>query len=95
MNKDITLEDLGYKKYENHPEQEINGPTFTTQDNPIIRYRQEDFKSVEEITFDIWEKNVWFKGYRKDLNMQLPCPINMLEIKAIYNKCKELGWLDD
>ena len=23
MNKDITLEDLGYKKYENHPKEEI------------------------------------------------------------------------
>ena len=95
MNKDITLEDLGYKKYENHPKKETNEPTFTTQDNPVIEYSQEDNKSIEEITFDIWSKNVWFRGYRKDLKTQLPCPINMQELQAIYNKCKELGWLDE
>ena len=95
MNKDITLEDLGYNKYENHPKQETNEPTFTTQDNPVISYKQEDAIGIETITFDIWGKNIWFKGYRKDLKAQIPCPINMQELQAIYNKCKDLGWLND
>ena len=95
MNKDITLEDLGYNKYENHPKQEANESTFTTQDNPVISYKQEDAIGIEEITFDIWGKKIWFKGYRKDLKTQIPCPINMQELQAIYNKCKEIGWLDE
>ena len=95
MNKNIFLEDLEYKKYENHPKEEIKENTFTTQDNPTIRYMQEDDKSIEEITFDIWGKKIWFKGYRKDLKMQIPCPVNMKELQAIYNKCKELGWFDE
>ena len=95
MNKYITLEELGYKKYENHPNQEINEPTFTTQDTPIIEYKQEDATSIEEITFNILGEIVWFKGFRKDINIAMPCPINMQELQAIYNKCKELGWFDD
>ena len=90
MNEDITLEELGYKKYENHPIQKINGPTFTTQDHPIIKYKREDDTSIEEITFDIFMGNVWLKCYKKDIKMDIPFPLNKQELQAIYNKCKEL-----
>ena len=89
------FEALGYKCYENHPKEEIKPNTFTTQDNPYIEYKQENETAIEEIRFDLWGKNVWFIGFRKDLQRQLPCPINMKELEAICKQVVELGWLDE
>ena len=86
------FEELGYKKYENHPEQEIKEPSFTTQDLPYIEYICENDEALISIKFDLWGKNIWYKGYRKDVRMPFPCPINCNEYKAINKQVEELGW---
>lgn len=86
------FEELGYKRYENHPEEELKSGMFTTQDNPYIEYTNENDQAIERITFDLWSKNVWFTGYRKDLKHQVPCPINLKELQAINKQIEELGW---
>lgn len=89
------FEKLGYSFYENHPKIESQQNTFTTQDNPYIEYKQENDTAIEEIRFDLWYKNIWFKGYRKDLKRILPCPINIKELEAINKQVEELGWTNE
>lgn len=86
------FERIGYKRVENHPKEEKDNYTFTTQDNPYIKYYEEDEKAYEEIVFDLWGKRVWCKAYRKDLGLNVPCPINMKELQAINKQVEELGW---
>ena len=86
------FEELGYKRYENHPKQEMQPHTFTTQDNPYIEYINENESAIEIIRFDLWDKNIWFNGYRKDLKHVVPCPVNMKELQAINKQIEELGW---
>ena len=70
MNKDITLEDLGYEKYEKHDD-----------DGDYIEYYKE--KIHDSITF----------YYDKSINIDCLCNVRVLQ--AIYNECKDLGWLDE
>ena len=94
MNKDITLEDLDYSKYENHPFDEGD---WTTQDTSYTKYTQEDDNGIENITFDKYRKIVVFSSWKKLVNMCIPSatPINMEELQAIYNECRKRGWLDE
>ncbi len=75
MNKDITLEDLGY---EIDSTNEIKGHLYF-------------YKDCTKIDFDLIRKNL----YKYNLLNDCRCPILMEELQAIYNKCKNLGWLDD
>ena len=87
------FDELGYKRYENHPEGDKNAGGFTTQDTAYIQYTNENDQALESISFDLWSKNIWFTGYRKDLKHQVPCPINMKELQAINRQIEELGWI--
>ena len=83
MNKDITLEDLGYEK---------------KQDDDIsLIYEIKHFISdTDRIIF--YKTTKLFEMYtQSDSPFEFPKPqtINMQELQAIYNKCKELGWLDE
>ena len=77
MNKDITLEDLGYECKE-------------TED--YIEYEKYDDYNRLEISLMFWKN-----GFNKmTIGMeQVVYALDMQELQAIYNKCKELGWLDE
>lgn len=86
--------DLGYKKYDNHPEL-CKSNEWTTQDCRYIEYIQEDEKNnVETIRFDIdrEEPIVWISAIRccDGRKQRIPAPLNFKEIEAIYKKFKEL-----
>ena len=72
MNKDITLEDLGYIKYEKHDD---------TGD--YIEYYSDE--ECNTITFYRDSKSFCISEY---------CLYNARVLQAIYNKYKELGWLE-
>ena len=91
-NADRMFKKLGYEKYENHPISEKQNGGFTTQDAPYICYRAKSDTAIEEIRFTLWNKNIWFSGYIKDIGLSTPCPINMKELEAISMKTIELGW---
>ena len=80
MNKDITLEDLGFKCQESYFKEELDE----------IRYIKNG-KFVSCVLFNLNHK--CFKIHRFDDEYKSSwCDKDMLQ--AIYNKCKELGWLD-
>ncbi len=87
MNKDITLEDLGYKLITNNEKYLSYVKEFVF---PLGRV------SILEIIFDFSMKDVQFFHHQNDnfLNDK-PYTINVQLLQAIYNKCKELGWLDE
>jgi hypothetical protein len=87
------FEELGYKQIKHNVFDEEPKPNeWITQDEPYILYKQENEQAIEEIEFRFYGKNVWFKGYRKDLKHIVPCPINAKELKAINKQIEELGW---
>ena len=70
MNKDITLEDLGYERdYEIYPNE--------------IAYFDKSIKPHKYIIF-----------HDKD-NIESDYCLSVNELQAIYNKCKEMKWLDE
>ncbi len=77
MNKDITLEDLGYKSEE-------------AED--YIEYEKYDDYNCLEISLMFWKN-----GFNKVTIRirKVVCALDIQELQAIYNKCKELGWLDE
>ena len=80
MNKDITLEDLGYEidKLETNEEELIYY-------KDILDKNTFGYFSSEVITFDLKNYNVDYDNIQD----------KTLTIIAIYNQCKELGWLDE
>lgn len=85
------MKNYGYEITNHNMSDEQPKPNeWTTQDEPYISYRAENETALEEIEFRLYGKNVWFKGFRKDIGRLTPCPINMQELKAINMKCKEL-----
>ena len=70
MNKDITLEDLGYER-----DYEIYTDT--------LAYFYKARKPHKYIIFH--DKN----------NIESDYCLSVKELQAIYNKCKEIGWLDE
>ena len=71
MNKNITLEDLGYE------EREKNTSTYC-----IKSYINKN--TMQIIYFD----------YDKQIDID-KCIMTLDLLQAIYNKCKEMGWLDE
>ena len=73
MNKDITLEDLGYRNID----KDIR-----------ITYKKEEKYNFKIIEF--YDKRIVINEddeYSPELSIE--------ELQAIYNKCKDLGWLDE
>lgn len=102
---DKLFEELGYKKYDNHPEEAKEEPNkWTTQDCRVIEYTQQaTIKGMFYtlfIRFHIEGKVVEIgaseivEGY-KELGRYRNPILNMQELQAINMKCKELGWLDE
>ena len=85
MNKDITLEDLGY---ELSNENTVFGIVLSYKRKNEYGYEYIQFRqgSVNTLIKIFYEN---FKLQRKDKNLTVE------ELQAIYNKCKSLGWLDE
>lgn len=96
---DKLFEELGYKKYDNHPEEDypIEPNMWTTQDERVIEYTQKGIVkgacAREIISFYPKGKNVVCSAYIE--NRATIVPISMQELKAINLKCKELGWIEE
>lgn len=95
---DEMFEELGYKKYDNHPEHDLppEPNMWSTQDCRQLYYEQtgviEDERSGRErIYFDLIRKNVVCSASID--NRLTVVPLNTKELQAINEKCKELGWI--
>ena len=77
MNKDITLEDLGYEKIK------------AKKDDICCYFNKED---NVKLTFYKFENEL--RVFIED-DCHMGTFLNTLELQAIYNKCKDLGWLDE
>lgn len=102
---DKLFEELGYKKYDNHPEEEKEEPNkWTSQDCRVIEYKQQatikGMFYILFIRFHIEGKVVEIgaserrEGYRELGRYRNPI-LNMQELKAISLKCKELGFTEE
>ena len=95
---DEMFEELGYKKYDNHPEHDLppEPNMWSTQDCRQLYYEQtgviENGRIGREIIYlDLFRKNVVCCAFID--NKRTPVPLNMKELQAINEKCKELGWI--
>lgn len=95
---DEMFEELGYVKYDNHPEQDFPSEPnmFTTQDVRRLYYEQKGtlrtgVEGVEHIEFDLIKRNVvcWAKINDRFVLV----PLSMKELQAINKKVEELGWV--
>lgn len=101
---DELFEELGYKKYDNHPEEDekLEANKWVTQDCRIIEYKQS-----EEIMGELYELFIRFHivgekieiGAHKrpqeirTMSLKFNPILNVKELQAINKKCQELGWL--
>lgn len=101
---DEMFEELGYKKYDNHPEEDENpeGNKWTTQDCRIIEYKQSEMIKGELYTlfirFHITGKRVEIGADKKPkeirtMSLRLNPILNSKELQAINKKCQEMGWV--
>lgn len=101
---DEMFEKLGYKKYDNHPKDEIiEENKWVTQDCRVIEYTQS--KTIKSIFYTMFIRfhtvgnvveigaNGRREGYREMGRPRNPI-LNMQELQAINLKCKELGWIE-
>ena len=105
MSADEMFKELGYEKFDNHPEdEELNLNKWTTQDCRVVEYSQKGtingmFYTLF-IRFHINGKIVEVGASERPANSKQMAryrnPIlNSKELQAINEKCKELGWLDE
>ena len=98
---DKLFEDLGYTKYDNHPDEELNNK-WVTQDERVIEYTQSDvIKGVEYTMFIRFHlpitnnivveigANERRDGYKELRRYRNPI-LNKEELKAISLKLEEL-----
>lgn len=102
MNADEMFEKLGYKKYDNHPPEEVQEPNkWDTQDCRVIDYTQTEtingiFYTLF-IRFHITGQRIEIgaserrEGYRELGRFRSPI-LNIEELVAINKKVEELGW---
>ena len=101
MSADEMFEELGYKKFDNHPDEEIGLNKWTTQDCRVIEYSQKGtingiFYTLF-IRFHINGKRVEVGASERPENSKQMAryrnPIfNSQELQAINKKVEELGW---
>lgn len=95
---DEMFEELEYKKYDNHPEEDFPAEpnTFSTQDVRQLYYEQKGtlrigVEGLEHIEFDLIKKNVvcWAM-----INGRFTIvPLSIKKLQAINKKVEELGWI--
>ena len=101
---DDMFKELGYEKFDNYPDDEdVNDNKWTTQDCRVIEYTQKGtingiFYTLF-IRFHINGKRVEIGANERPTDSRQMAryrnPIfNSQELQAIYEKCKELGWLE-
>lgn len=101
---DKMFEKLEYKKYDNHPEEDVKDNQqnkWVTQDCRVIEYTQQ--KEIKGILYTLFIRfhingkivecgaNERRNGYRELGRYRNPI-FNMQELQAINKKCEELGW---
>lgn len=95
---DEMFEELGYEKYDNHPEEDYppEPNMWTTQDERLIKYTQKGEVrgqyAREVICFYPKAKNVVCSAFIG--NKATVVPLSIQELQAINKKCQELGWLE-
>lgn len=101
MTADEMFEKIGYKKHDNHPDDEKQEDNmWTTQDCRVIEYIQSgEIKGIVYtlfIRFHIVGKRIECGASEKTSISKFPRVINpvfnMQELNAINQKVKELGW---
>ena len=101
---DEMFEELGYVKYDNHPEEDEKPEAnkWVTQDCRVIEYKQSETINGEFYTlyikFHIVGKRVEIGANKrpeeiKTMSLKLNPILNSKEIQAIYKKCEELKWI--
>lgn len=96
---DEMFKDLGYKKFDNHPEEKIEPNKWTTQDCRVIEYMQTG--TIKGITYTLFIRfhiegkvievgaSERREGYREMERYRNPI-FNIQELQAINEKVKEL-----
>ena len=99
MKADEMFKELGYKKHDNHPEDDLppEPNMLSTQDCRRLYYEQEgELKGgqygLEHIEFNTISKHI--VCYATLDGKMTVVPLNLKELGAINQKCIELGWLD-
>ena len=96
---DEMFKKLGYRKFDNHPEHDLppEPNMWSTQDCRVIEYTDEaiiDGKHcLQRISFEILSEKVLCEAFLNNRRIGF-IPFNAKEIKAMYLKCKEKGWID-
>lgn len=99
---DEMFEELGYEKFDNHPDEEKLEPNkWVTQDCRVIEYTQS--KTIKGIFYTLFIRfhiqgqvieigaSERREGYREMGRYRNPI-LNIKELQAINEKVKELGW---
>lgn len=100
------FEELGYKQEKHNIFDELpKRDEWITQDSPYIMYSSEDVIGGTTyamfIEFMVRDKRVQLGGWEKGQRANQPYQcfrnpiLNIKEVQAIVQQCKELGWLDD
>lgn len=101
---DEMFEELGYKKYDNHPEEDEKPEAnkWVTQDCRVIEYKQSETINGEFYTlyirFHIAGKRVEIGANKRPeeirtMSLKLNPILNSKELQAINKKVEELGWI--
>lgn len=101
---DEMFKELGYEKYDNHPEEDENPEVnkWTTQDCRVIEYKQSETIRGELYTlyirFHIVGERIEIGAYKKPkeirtMSLKLNPILNSKELQAINKKVEELGWM--
>lgn len=80
---DKLFEELGYKKIEDKHNIDFN---------KLYKFNNGD-KINEKIRFCKLDKYVHIENYNYDSGITFGKYLDMQELKAIYKKCEELGWI--
>ena len=103
MSADEMFEELGYEKYDNHPEEEkpeVN--KWTTQDCRVIEYKQSETIRGELYTlyirFHVVGERIEIGADKRPqeirtMSLKVNPILNIKELQAINKKVEELGWM--
>ena len=104
MSADEMFEELGYEKYDNHPEEEKTEVNkWTTQDCRVIEYKQSETIRGELYTlyirFHVVGERIEIGADKRPqeiriMPLKLNPMLNSKELQAINKKVEELGWMN-